>query len=314
MTKRLTKEEFIARATSKHGNQYLYDGVDYVNNSVKVVIKCVKHNSDFIQSPSKHMAGQGCPICRYEKASKSLLKTNEEFIASAVKIHGDKYSYHSTAYTSVFNYVKIFCNRHQTTFRQKATNHLSGGGCPTCAREKTEDHIKSLVMTTGEFVYKARAVHGNLYDYSNTVYVRSATPVSIWCNRHNGMFEQSPNSHLAGIGCASCAKTGYSTNKLGFLYVLSCGDMTKIGITNISANDRATKVSKSYGSEFTVVKVYEFEDGSIPDYIETNILRTLRSKYERPKARFEGSSECFLSVDYTWLLAEINNEITKLAA
>lgn len=60
-------------------------------------------------------------------------------------------------------------------------------------------------LTTKEFVEKAMLLHGNKYDYSQTVYVDSRTKVSIICREH-GAFEQRASSHLLGNGCHDCAK------------------------------------------------------------------------------------------------------------
>ena len=58
--------------------------------------------------------------------------------------------------------------------------------------------------TTEEFVEKARLVHGDLYDYSKVVYVKASMKVTITCKNH-GDFEQTPNGHLDGKGCRTCA-------------------------------------------------------------------------------------------------------------
>lgn len=53
------------------------------------------------------------------------------------------------------------------------------------------------------FIEKARAVHGDRYDYDRVVYVRSRDKVTIICKKH-GDFEQVPSNHLKGYGCARC--------------------------------------------------------------------------------------------------------------
>lgn len=62
MSKRLTAEEFIRRARVVHGDRYDYSKANYVNNATKVTITCKRHG-DFLQQPSQHMLGHGCPIC-----------------------------------------------------------------------------------------------------------------------------------------------------------------------------------------------------------------------------------------------------------
>ncbi len=60
---RVRCEEFLARARQSHGaNEYDYSLVKYVNSNVKVKIVCKTHG-EFMQKPSKHYGGQGCPAC-----------------------------------------------------------------------------------------------------------------------------------------------------------------------------------------------------------------------------------------------------------
>lgn len=58
-------------------------------------------------------------------------------------------------------------------------------------------------LTTDGFIEKARAVHGDKYDYSQVAYVNGKEAIKIICPAH-GEFEQVPHSHLSGCGCASC--------------------------------------------------------------------------------------------------------------
>ena len=58
-------------------------------------------------------------------------------------------------------------------------------------------------LTTEEFIAKAKAVHGDRYDYSKVKYVDSKTKVCIVCKEH-GEFWQKPGNHLRGIRCHQC--------------------------------------------------------------------------------------------------------------
>lgn len=60
-------------------------------------------------------------------------------------------------------------------------------------------------LTTQQFIERARSVHGDVYDYSQARYVRSNEKVVIVCP-HHGPFSQTPNSHLSGAGCPTCAR------------------------------------------------------------------------------------------------------------
>ena len=63
-------------------------------------------------------------------------------------------------------------------------------------------------LTTEQWIEKARAVHGDRYDYSNTEYIRSRDRLVIACRDH-GEFTQLPDSHIRGCGCKTC---GYIKN------------------------------------------------------------------------------------------------------
>lgn len=62
-------------------------------------------------------------------------------------------------------------------------------------------------LTTEEFIAKAKAVHGDRYDYSKVEYVNNQTKVCIICKEH-GEFWQAPYTHLNGHGCPKCAYKG----------------------------------------------------------------------------------------------------------
>jgi len=69
-------------------------------------------------------------------------------------------------------------------------------------------------LTTEEFVEKAKAVHGNRYDYSSVSYVNAHTKVTIICLDH-GPFPQTPHAHIHNkSGCPVCAGTKQLTTEV----------------------------------------------------------------------------------------------------
>ena len=131
--------------------------------------------------------------------SRSL--TTEEFVRRAKLKHGDLYDYTKTNYISSLEKVTIVCKEHGE-FPQTANKHISGRGCPKCAKESSK---KDQTWTTEKFVSKAKEVHGNLYDYTKTADVFSKTKLIITCKEH-GDFLQLPTLHLAGQGCSACGR------------------------------------------------------------------------------------------------------------
>jgi len=76
--KALTKEKFILEANKIHGN-YDYSKIIFKNASTKVDIICKKHGI-FSQQPSKHLTGQGCPICSKDKTTYEIYKGNKTIL------------------------------------------------------------------------------------------------------------------------------------------------------------------------------------------------------------------------------------------
>lgn len=58
-------------------------------------------------------------------------------------------------------------------------------------------------LTTQEFIDRARAVHGDIYDYSESEYDGKDRKLKIVCRVH-GLFLQSPHNHCKGQGCPTC--------------------------------------------------------------------------------------------------------------
>ena len=59
-------------------------------------------------------------------------------------------------------------------------------------------------LTKNTFVFRAKEIHGDKYDYSKTEYVKAKEPVTIICRKH-GEFTQRPQDHiLKACGCPKC--------------------------------------------------------------------------------------------------------------
>jgi Zn finger protein HypA/HybF involved in hydrogenase expression len=61
----------------------------------------------------------------------------------------------------------------------------------------------SKLVTTKDFIQRARKVHGDRYDYSKVEYVAAIKDVTIICPEH-GEFRQRPTNHYIGHGCHEC--------------------------------------------------------------------------------------------------------------
>ncbi len=122
--------------------------------------------------------------------------TTEEFIEKAKAVHGDRYDYSQVEYEGSKKPITIACLEHGL-FNQIPNAHLNDQGCPDCAGTGK--------LTAETFIRKARAIHGDRYDYSQVEYLNSKTKVRIICPGH-GTFEATPNNHVSRkSGCPTCA-------------------------------------------------------------------------------------------------------------
>jgi hypothetical protein len=198
----LTTEDFIAKAIAVHGNKYDYSKARCAGNHKKVEIICPKHGP-FFQTPSKHLSGQSCRDCAYEKVTKLNIKGIEQFIQEAKKIHGDKYNYEKVNYKGRKYNVEIICPEHGSFYQSPNTHLATIYGCPECSKIGI---AKSNTKSTEQFIQEARKVHGDRYDYSETEYALGSKKVIIKCRIH-GSFLQDPRNHIfSKSGCPECSK------------------------------------------------------------------------------------------------------------
>lgn len=59
-------------------------------------------------------------------------------------------------------------------------------------------------LTTKDFIERARAAHGDKYDYSKSQYTKARTKTTVTCPYH-GDFLVAPEHHWRGTGCTACS-------------------------------------------------------------------------------------------------------------
>jgi hypothetical protein len=201
MPNKLTKEEFIEKARQVHGDKYNYERVDYKGNKIKAEIGCNTCGNWFFQTPNDHRFGNkngsGCPKCSIQTIINKLRSTTEEFIEEAKKVHGDKFDYSRTNYISSKMKVEIGCKICNKFFFQTPESHNDGKGCNLCAN--------NIKLTTEDFIEKAKKIHGDKFDYSNSIYINAYTKIEMKCNICNNIFYQNSNPHLNSHDCPKCA-------------------------------------------------------------------------------------------------------------
>lgn len=120
---------FLKKAKEKHGDNYDYSKVDFVDVDTPVEIICPVHGS-FFQSPKNHYR-TGCKLCSYEKMRNARLDTEDEFISKSKQLYGDKYDYSKVSYVDSQSHVTITCPTHGD-WEIRPYNFLNGHECPRC--------------------------------------------------------------------------------------------------------------------------------------------------------------------------------------
>lgn len=196
---KLTNEEFIKKSQYIHKNKYNYSKCNYINNRTLVIIVCKKHG-DFKCFPGNHLRGVQCEKCAIEKRSNKQRLSVECFINKSSKIHNNFFDYSNVVYINNRTNVEIICPIHGK-FYQNPGHHMDGVGCSKCAVTKNS---KKLKLNINVFLSNAHKIHGNLYDYSQSVYNGCKIKIKIICKKH-GIFLQTPQNHITSKqGCPKC--------------------------------------------------------------------------------------------------------------
>ena len=176
----LTTAEFIENARAIHGEKFNYSKTKYVTKKIEIIIICPVHG-EFEQTPICHiMSKYGCTQCGLERDRSST----DEFIESAIKIHGDRYEYSRVNYVNSRTEVIITCKLHGD-FELIANYHLKGSGCHKCALvgysvsaikwlkyiEKKQNIKIQHAENEGEYIISNSNYRADGYcSYNNTIY------------------------------------------------------------------------------------------------------------------------------------------------
>ena len=298
MWRRKTTEEFIRQAIDVHGNgRYDYSLVNYVNNKIKVKIRCLKCGRIFEQTPDSHLRGNGCRFCGIKRSAIKQRLSKEEFLQRLFERFPErrKADFFKFEYINSMTKSTVICeNGHE--FQIRPNDLMSGYWCPYCAGK--------IKLTKEEFIRRAVEIHrdedGNpLYDYSLVEYKNSQTKVKIVCRRCGKIFECTPNNHLTkASGCPYCVEYGFSMTKPALLYYLKIVYKEKvyykIGVTN---KDIEHRFCPSDLQKIEVLKVWKFEKGEDAYKKEQEILRKYRSYKYNGKEKIlktRGNTELFV--------------------
>lgn len=275
------------RFRNKHGVHYDYSEVVYKGSDSLITIICPIHGP-FEQTPEGHYAGRGCKACGCKKLSISKRQSITDYVEKANLVHGTKYTYLELIPNGRKSIIKYFCPIHGE-MSQDAASHLTGCGCKHCG---IVDRALLRTKKDEQVISEFKQIHGNRYDYSLMKYENVKQNITILCSEH-GPFPQTPDTHLKGSGCPSCAVTGFDRNKPGTLYYLSIndGEAYKIGITNRNVQQRYTNLDLE---SITILHQIHYADGNKAYLEERRIMTKYKQyKYIGPDLLRDGNTELF---------------------
>jgi len=164
--------------------------------------------------------------------------------------------------------------------------------------------IETAIDKNKAFALKAKVIHGDRYDYSQSIYFRDKVKLKIICKDH-GAFEQQPNAHIkCKAGCPVCniargwSKTqwlNYGKDKDCLVYIIKCfnndEEFIKIGMTTQTTKKRFNDIrSMPYNYEVIKEHLCSAEEAWS---LEKEYHQKFKEYKYLPKITFHGIQECF---------------------
>lgn len=184
-------EIFKNKLNEKYPNRFSFKNTIYKNINENILLYDKILNELIEVKPTVILKSKTLYKLECYKTTKLPLLT---FINKANKIHNNKYDYSKVDYKHSKKKVCIICPEHGE-FWQTPNEHIKGSGCSLCAG--------NVKINENEFFEKVKKIHGNRYDYSQTVLLNQVNEITVICPEH-GEFKIRPMHHLKGSGCPKC--------------------------------------------------------------------------------------------------------------
>lgn len=226
--KKLTKEEYVAKARAKWGDAYDYSESVYVAGLSPITIRCIKHNHYFTVQAGNHISTKqrrfsgGCPICAQERltAARALRensimaqikkirarkpkKTSQEIFIEKAKAKYPDYDYSKVEYKGRDTAVTLICPKHgEFAIRPRTLLSKDKGkqphGCWECCGMK-----KPALYNSETFKEDVLALYGDKYVFHWEDYKCKTSQIRVECKLH-GEHKISADAILHGSACIYC--------------------------------------------------------------------------------------------------------------
>lgn len=226
--KKLTKEEYVAKARAKWGDAYDYSESVYVAGLSPITIRCIKHNHYFTVQAGNHISTKqrrfsgGCPICAQDRITvaralreNSIMaqikkiraikpkKTSQEIFIEKAKAKYPDYDYSKVEYKGRDTAVTLICPKHgEFAIRPRTLLSKDKGkqphGCWECCGMK-----KPALNNSEMFKEKVLAIYDEKYVFHWEDYKCNTSLIRVECKLH-GEHKVSVYSILHGGACGYC--------------------------------------------------------------------------------------------------------------
>ena len=237
--KKLSKEEYVAKARAKWGDAYDYSESVYVAGLSPITIRCIKHNHYFTVQAGNHISTKqrrfsaGCPICAQERLTaaralqheetlkrralrensimaqikkiraRKLKKTSQEIFIEKAKEKYPDYDYSKVEYKGREEKVTLICPKHgEFTIKPRTLLSNVKGKQPHGCWE-CFGMKKPAFYNSETFKEDVLALYGDKYVFHWEDYKYKTSQIRVECKLH-GEHKISADAILHGSACIYC--------------------------------------------------------------------------------------------------------------
>ncbi len=210
----------IASAINKHEyflsklkevNRKAFDSLVFLEEytTAKTNLLAKNKHGHVMVSPDQLLGGRGVD-------SRSAVNKTKYFVSMAMQKHANLYDYSNSVVINTQQSVDIVCKKCNKSFKQLASSHIQGAGCPKCRSSKGELKIANfLALHNIEFIAEKKFVNcKNKYPLPFDFYL----PDFNCCIEYDGEF----HFHVSKFRDAEAGYT--NTKKRDFIKDVYCQD------------------------------------------------------------------------------------------
>jgi len=229
--------------------------------------------------------GVGCPYCANQRVLTGFNDLQSQFPSIAAEAH----DWDPATVVSRSSRNREWKCSLGHIYSAKPDRRIAGDGCSICSSHQLLKGFNDLATLFPQ-------IAGEAFEWDPSTLMSQSNKPRKWRCSEGHIWKTAPGVRVKGIGCPSCAKTGFDPNKDGYLYLLEQEDwdMYQIGITNVPD----IRLGKHKRLQWKLIELRGPMDGYLTQQWETAILRMLKAKgadlsNDKIAGKFDGYSEAW---------------------